>query len=141
VTVLPVADLAVEQTVRGTIAGLEFTLVARNLGPRPANSAVISDTFPASLGAINWSCVAAGGAACPNASGTGHIEETLTTFPAGSVVTYTVSAQILVSISEYNTVTITPPAGTLDLNMANNSATRPTLYRLIFPIVFKNYTP
>jgi len=141
VTVLPVADLAVAQTVRGTMAGLEITLVARNLGPRPAHGAVISDTFPPSLGNITWTCVAASGAACPNASGAGHIEETLATFPADGVVTYTVSAQILVSISKYNTVTITPPAGTLDLNMANNSATRPTLYRLIFPIVFKDYTP
>jgi uncharacterized repeat protein (TIGR01451 family) len=140
VTVLPVADLAVEQTVRGTIGGLEFTLVARNLGPRPANGAVISDTFPASLGDIVWTCVAAGGAVCPNASGAGDLEETLATFPSGGVVTYTVMANIVVSTIEYNTVTITPPAGTLDLVMSNNTATQPTLYRIILPLVFNRYT-
>ena len=61
------ADLAVSQQVRGTMSGLEFTLVARNLGPQPANGAVISDTFHPAVGTtINWTCVASGGAACPN---------------------------------------------------------------------------
>ncbi len=141
VTVLPVADLAVAQTVRGTISGLEFILVARNLGPRSASGAVISDTFPPSLGNITWTCTAAGGAACPNASGANHIEETLATFPSGGVVTYTVAANIVVSTIENNTVTITPPAGTFDLVLSNNSATRPTLYRIILPLVYRNATP
>jgi len=99
---------------------------------------VISDTFPSSLGDIEWTCVAAGGAACPQASGTGHIEETLATFPAGGVVTYTVSARILVSTVENNTVTITAPEGIFDPDMTNNVATRPTLYRLILPDIYKN---
>lgn len=141
VHVLPVTDLAVAQTVHGTMGGLEFVLVGRNLGPHPANGAVISDTFPASLSDIAWTCVSAGGAVCPHAEGNGDIEETLATFPANGVVTYTVSAIILSNVSENNTVTITPPEDVFDLEMDNNSATRVTLYRLILPLVFRDYTP
>ncbi|MBN2390242.1 MAG: cadherin-like domain-containing protein, partial [Anaerolineae bacterium] len=142
VTVSPVADLEVSQQVKGTIGGLEITLVARNLGPRPAGGAVISDTFPTILSNVTWTCAASGGAVCPNTSGTGDLDETLTTFPANGVVTYTVSAKfVLLSIIENNTVTITPPAGMFDLVMSNNTATRPTLYRIILPLVVRNALP
>lgn len=141
VTVLPVADLAVEQTVRGTLDfGRQLTLVARNLGPRPAHGAVISDTFPNNLVNVTWTCVAAGGAACPNASGSGDLAETLVPFPSGGVVTYTVRADVPSFVGRNNTVSIAPPAGVFDLVMSNNSVTRQTLYVIIFPVAYKNYT-
>jgi len=138
VTVLPVADLAVAQTIRGTMTGLEIVLVARNLGPRPASGAVISDTFSTILSNVTWTCTASGGAACPSASGAGDLYETLATFPANGVVTYTITSEAANDIA-FNTVTITPPEGIFDLDMSNNSATRQTLYRVILPITLKNY--
>jgi len=138
-TVLPVADLAVSQQVRGTMSGLEFTLVARNLGPQPAPGAVISDTFHPAVGTtINWTCAASGGAVCPNETGSGDIEETLTTLPANSVLTYTVDTSGGTNLIVWNTVTIQEPATMFDVIQDNNIATRPTLYRLILPVIYKN---
>lgn len=142
VHVLPSADLSITQIMRGTISGLEFTLVARNLGPGPADGAVLSDTFPSTLSDITWACVSAGGAVCPHATGAGDIDETLATFPAHSVLTYTVSARTLAFVSGVNTATLTPPEGILDWALDNNSATyHIILYRLILPLVFRNHTP
>jgi len=140
VTILPVADLAVSQHIRASIGGYTITIVARNLGPRPAPGAVVSDTFPAAVGAtIHWTCVAEGGADCPNASGAGNLEETLATFPAGGVVTYTVSASGGTNEIVWNTVTITPPSEMFDLAMENNSDSQLTVYRVILPLVYKRY--
>jgi|GEM_PF-4661388 len=76
-----------------------------------------------------------------NESGSGDIEETLTTFPANSVLTYTVSASGGTNEIVWNTVTITPPATMFDVIQENNIASRPTVYRLILPVVYKNASP
>jgi hypothetical protein len=107
-----------------------------------ATPAVRSNTVHPAVGtAINWTCVADGGAICPNANGSGDIEETLLTFPAGSVLTYTVSANGGTNEIVLNTVTITAPDTMFDVIQENNIASRPTLYRVILPLVFRNYTP
>ncbi len=141
VTVSPVADLSVEQTREAIMGGLKFTIVARNLGPRPANGAVISDVFPSVLTNINWTCESAGGAACPNASGSGDIQDTLSTFPSGGVVTYTVTTLIGEGGIAFNTVNITPPAGVMDIVMSNNTASVPTIYLVELSVIFRDYTP
>src|SRR5205085_2262459 len=60
-----------------------------------------------------WTCSATGGAVCPNASGAGDLNETLATFPAGSTVTYTVTATVIATppATVTNTATATPPSG------------------------------
>jgi len=141
ITVSPVADLAVSQDISASIGGYKITLVAQNLGPRPAPGAVVSDTFPVEMGAAVWTCDASGGAACPNVSGVGALEETLGIFPAGGVLTYTIFTSGGTNKIVWNTVTITPPANMFDLAMGNNSAARPTIYRILLLIVYKNYTP
>jgi hypothetical protein len=84
VTVSPVADPEVKQNISVTISGYNIVIVARNLGPRPAPGAVVSDTFPAILSNITWTCVGAGGAVCGAPSGSGNLlTDTLPSFPAG----------------------------------------------------------
>jgi hypothetical protein len=140
-TVLPVADLAVSQRISATISGYNIFIVARNLGPRDVISpgAVISDTFHPAIGStINWTCVASGGAVCPNANGTGNLEETLTTFPANSVMTYTVSASGGTNVIVWNTVTITAPDTMFDVIQNNNRDAQPTVYRIVLPVIYKD---
>jgi len=140
-TISPVADLSVEQTREAIMGGLKFTIVARNLGPRPANGAVISDVIPSVLTNINWTCEGADGATCPNASGTGDIHDTLSTFPSGGVVTYTITTLIGEGGIAFNTVSIMPPVGVMDVVMSNNTASVPTIYLVELSVIFRHYTP
>ena len=135
--VWPVADLAVTQDISATISGYDFTIVARNYGPGDANGATISDTFSSILTNVSWKCIGAGGATC--AAGSNQVlSETLDNFPVGGTVTYTVSTLQASNEIAYNTVTITPPAKVFDLQLENNSVRRPTIYRVILPLIFKN---
>jgi hypothetical protein len=139
VTVLPVTDLSISQELQETPSYTEFTIVARNLGVRAADGAVISDTFPVEIANINWTCVGANGATC-SASGSGNVmTDTLTSFPAGGVVTYTVYGNA--STRVFNTVSVMPPDGVFDLEMDNNYATAPTQYRLLLPLMYRDYIP
>jgi len=100
---------------------------------------VLSDTFPAEFGTLSWECEASGGAECPAESGSDlHLYATLSTFPANSVITYTVTAIGSDNAIVWNTVTLTPPEGMFDLDMTNNIHSRPSAYRLILPVIYKN---
>ncbi|MCP4540412.1 MAG: DUF11 domain-containing protein [Chloroflexi bacterium] len=138
VEVWPVTDLAVNQNIKEDISYSIFTLVARNLGDRPAGGAIISDTFPAGITGITWTCASAN-ATC-TASGSGNVfSDTLTSFPSGGVVTYTVFGTVPAGRVLSNTVALMPPPGVFDLDMGNNIATKFTRYRIILPLTFKNY--
>jgi len=146
-TVLPVADLEVTQDIRATLSGYRIIIVVRNLGARDviAPGAVLSDTFPAALGAVEWRCAAAGGAVCPRGGlpGTtiimGNLHERLTTFPANSVLTYTITADQETDEPVSNVVTITEPATMFDWDQSNNRAALMTGHRIILPFILKNY--
>ncbi|MDC8014618.1 DUF6923 family protein [Tahibacter soli] len=88
-----------------------YTIVVRNIGTAAAIDAQIADPMPAGVASYAWTCAAAGGVACPNASGTGAIAETVPAFPIGGMLTYTVTA----------TLTATPPA-----NLVNVASVTPT---------------
>ncbi|MCU1412912.1 MAG: conserved repeat domain protein [Microbacteriaceae bacterium] len=94
----------------GTIV---YTVVGTNVGVVNANGSVIDDPIAAGLTAYSWNCTSAGGAVCPTVSGTGAIHETVATFPAGSTVTYTVTARVSATPGPTvtNRATITPPNG------------------------------
>jgi hypothetical protein len=57
-----------------------------------ADGTVVTDDLPSALEDIEWSCEADGGAVCPVAGGTGDLDETIATFPAGSQLTWTITA-------------------------------------------------
>ncbi len=140
-TVTPVADLGVSQTIQTTPSGYRIIIVASNAGPRPAPGAVISDTIPANLVGVNWSCAGTGGVTCA-ITGTGNLlNETFAAFPVGGVVTYTIMASDATGVPVTNTVTITPPTTMFDTNLANNRSSRLTVYRLVLPMVCRNCRP
>jgi len=86
-----------------------YTIVATNYGPTAAPAAAIADTFPAALTGVSWTAVATGGATGFTAAGSGNIADTVN-MPAGSSVTYTVTATIDAAASGTlsNTATIAP---------------------------------
>ena len=67
----------------------------------------------AGIAALSWSCAASGGAVCPNASGSGALNETIATFPGGAQLIYTLTATVSATPppSSTNTASLSPPAG------------------------------
>ena len=133
------ADLAVTENAVRAIDAITYTIVAKNLGPSAANGAVVSSTFSAEISNVTWTCVFAGGAACGSIGSGNHLTETLTTFPMGGVVTYTVHGRPGMLTTGDNVVTIAPPSGVTDPDPSNNRAEyKNTIYRVLLVLVFYN---
>jgi len=102
------ADLSISKTdgVADVAAGgpVSYTIVASNAGPEPATAATVTDTLPATLSGVSWTCTAAGGATCP-ASGSGNLGTTVD-LPVGGTATFTVSAR---SVRRRPAASSTPP--------------------------------
>src|SRR6185369_1688288 len=111
---------------------ISYTLTVRNSGPLniTATSVPISDTIPAAITGVTWTCAGSGGATCGAASGSGNSINTTATLPLNGYATYTISGTVSAAtplgtvIS--NTATLIPPAAITDLNDSNNSATATT---------------
>lgn len=71
---------------------VRFDITVRNTGSAPATNVVVTDALPAGLTGVSWTCTAAGAAACPAASGTGDLNETLATLAPGASLTYQINA-------------------------------------------------
>jgi uncharacterized repeat protein (TIGR01451 family) len=111
VSILKTASTTAALAPSGTIT---YTVIVANAGMAAAPNTVVSDPLPTGIASTNWTCVAAGGAVCPNASGSGALNETLATFPAGSNVTYTIAATVAASglpATVTNQASTTPPGG------------------------------
>ncbi len=122
----PSAELAITKTDGVTTAtpggSVTYTITASNAGPSNNPSAVVADTFPASL-TCTWTCVGAGGGTC-TAAGSGNINDAAN-LPVGGSVTYTASCTISAGAtgSLSNTATVAAPGGVTDPVPGNNSAT------------------
>jgi uncharacterized repeat protein (TIGR01451 family) len=123
-----VTDLAVTKAASVTRAdagsSFNWTIVVTNNGPSDAIGASVTDVLPAGVGAATWTCTATAGSVCHDPSGSGSIVTTVDLRLAGSVtfvLTTTVAGSALGTLS--NTVTVAPPAGFLDLDATNNTAT------------------
>lgn len=118
---LPSPRLQVSKTVATptTIAGatVTYTITVTNVGAIAATNVGISDPLPAGIDSFAWMCVASGGAACPNAQGSGAINETVPTLPIGGRLVYTVTALLSGTASGelLNVVAVTPAQDTLCL--------------------------
>ena len=94
-----------------------------------AANARIQDRATAGTAITGWTCTAAGGAVCPTAGGTGNIDETAATLPAGSSLTYSVNLSIDSDFGAEGglrgalTNTARIDGDDHDPNKANNSAT------------------
>ena len=101
-----------------------YTIEVRNIGDATVGSASITNALPAGALSQTYSCIAAAGSSCGASSGTGGIAQMIDVAPSGSVayqvvVELPVAGETVVS----NTVTVEVPAGVVDANPANNSAT------------------
>ncbi len=126
-TLVPTADLEVAttdgQTQATPGAPLTYTITAGSSGPSSVSGATVSDTFPAALEGVSWTCAGAGGGACP-ASGSGNVNASVD-LPAGGSVTFTATGTVAPDATGTlaNTATVAAPAGVTDPATANNSAT------------------
>lgn len=112
------------------IAGqsISYTISIRNNGPADGAGSVFTDTVPASIGNVAWTCSASAGAVCPNASGTGNvISQTIAVFPLNGQLQYLITGAIAVGATAIvNTATITPATG---ITGAASSASATTAVR------------
>jgi uncharacterized repeat protein (TIGR01451 family) len=110
-----------------------YTIVVSNAGPDASTGSIVTDTVPASISGVTWTCgTPTGGATCGAASGSGNTINTTANLPSGSSVRYTVTGTLSVTATGTlsNTATvITPASGVSDPNdlgrtgAGNNSAT------------------
>ncbi|HEV7744231.1 MAG TPA: DUF11 domain-containing protein [Pyrinomonadaceae bacterium] len=118
-----------------------YTIVVSNAGPDASNGSIVTDTVPASITGVTWTCGSpTGGSTCGAASGSGNSINTTANLTSGGSVTYTVSGTLSAGATGTLTNTarvVTPAAGVTDPNdptrtgANNNSATDNTTIVLI----------
>lgn len=141
VDVSPAADLSVTKSGPGSAtlgSVVSYTIVARNDGPSDVTGASLSDTVPAQVSNVVWTCVASGAADCDTvgggsgASGSGNaLSLASVALPAGpaNFLTLTVTGTAAATGTVVNTVVLSPPAGgaVFDPATANNTASVSTV--------------
>ena len=110
---------------------LTYTITVSNGGPGAVTGAVVTDNFPAALTGATWSCsITTGTGSCgsPASGNSGNISRSID-LSSGAVATFTATGTVSPSASGNisNTATVTAPAGVIDPNATNNSATSSTL--------------
>jgi uncharacterized repeat protein (TIGR01451 family) len=112
--------------VTSAVPGTDTTYIVTvsNNGPSDVTGATLADTFPSAISGATYTAVPSGGATGFTASGNGNISDTLF-LPAGSSVTYTVTAPIDPGATGTlsNTATVMAPATATDPIPGNNSDT------------------
>lgn len=68
-----------------------YTIEVSNAGTLPITNVQITDPLPTGVVGFEWTCA---GTWCPNATGSGPINETIPNFPIGAQLIYTVTAQL-----------------------------------------------
>lgn len=91
---------------------VEFEISISNEGSIPLFDVVIEDPIPAGISTFSWTCA---GTLCPNASGSGAINESIPNFPVGELVVYTIQAVVEPQVTGeiVNTVSVLPPGITV----------------------------
>lgn len=125
-------------------ATVTYTVVVSNAGPDVANGAIVTDTVPAALSGVAWTCGnTTGGATCGAASGSGNNISTTANLPSGGTVRYTITGTLSTSATGTlsNTAQVAAPSGATDPTPANNSATDTTTINLVAdPSITKTHT-
>ena len=101
------------QTSSKSGSAITYTIVLTNNGPGDITvvNAAVTDTMPAALSSVSWTCGGTGGATCGSAGGVGNISTTVTV-PLAGVITFTINATISPAFTGTlsNTVTVGMPA-------------------------------
>ncbi len=129
-TVTPLVNLFVDldDGRDAAVPGLDvsYQLVVGNAGPRRADDAQLSATFPPGTSCA-WQCVPSGGASCGASSGVGDLLQTVQ-LPTAARLTYGVDCQIpshaLAPL--LSTAQITAGATSTELELADNTASDAT---------------
>jgi len=121
------ADLSITKTDGLTTVApgqtVAYTITVANAGPDAVVGAAVTDTFPAALAGVTWTCSASAGSSCAAASGGGDINTTVDLL-AGGTATFTASGTVAAGATGSLTNTATVSAsGTADPAPENNSAT------------------
>lgn len=112
-----------------------YTIVVRNNGPTDVTNAAFTDTVPAQITGVNWSCTVspvADGNSCGAASGTGNAINTTVNLKNGATATYIVTGTVTGSGTLANTAKIirtndvTDPDDINKTGAGNNSKTDTT---------------
>jgi uncharacterized repeat protein (TIGR01451 family) len=123
----PTANLMVVKTDGGGPATwgqpLTYTITASNGGPSAVTGALVTDTFPAGLASVTWTCAASAGSSCPGA-GAGDISQPVNLL-SGGVAAFTATGMVVPGTYAplVNTATIGVPAGVFDPALGNNTST------------------
>ncbi|MCT7951392.1 DUF11 domain-containing protein, partial [Ancylothrix sp. C2] len=131
-TLIP-ADLTISKTDNLTTVNpgnpITYTVTVTNNGPLNVAGASVTDTIPAEITGVNWTCaVTSGTGTCGAANGTGNNINTTVNLNSGASATYTIIGTVSPTATGTltNTATVSPPAGVTDPNPANNTATDTT---------------
>lgn len=112
-------QIAVIKTINtpSTLPGstVTYTVTVSNVGVTDVNNVTVADPLPVGINAFAWTCTASAGATCPNASGTGAINQLVPLFPAGGQLVYTITATVAANAPDnvINTVNVSPPGITV----------------------------
>jgi uncharacterized repeat protein (TIGR01451 family) len=124
---------------------ITYTIVVSNAGPDASNGSIVTDTVPASITGVAWTCGSpTGGATCGAPNGSGNSINTTANLPSGSTLRYTVTGTLSGTATGTLTntaVIVTPASGVTDPNdpgrtgAGNNSATDNTTINPLPPNV------
>jgi uncharacterized repeat protein (TIGR01451 family) len=123
------ADLAISKSDGATTAipgsAIVYTITVSNPASTAIDGVTVTDSFPATLTGITWTCLATGtGSGCP-ASGSGNLSSVSVNLGATGSVAFTVNATINSAATGTldNTASLIVPASVFDPVTTNNSAT------------------
>ncbi len=125
--IYPLVDLGISMSSQPSpvIPGRQifYSIVVSNTGPAAASGAIVSDTFPAQIASVFWSCQATPGSSCAG-SGSGNINRPVN-LAAGGSLTYTVIGRLSTNLPDelVNVATVTAPPGILESGPLANRAT------------------
>ena len=126
---VPNPDLAITKTdgVTTVYQGgpVTYTITVTNKTAAYAVTGTVTDTVPASVTSVTWTCTASAGSSCAAASGAGNTINTSATLLANGTATYTVTGTVSAGATGTltNTATVAVPSFLTDANTADNSAT------------------
>ncbi|UPK68190.1 gliding motility-associated C-terminal domain-containing protein [Chitinophaga filiformis] len=130
VAVVASADIVVVKTTQDATKTtyapgetVNYVITVTNNGPSTATNVNVTDVAPAGTTIGAWTATAAGPVALPHTSGTGNINETIATIPAGETVTYVVQVTLPAGYNSALSNTASASGPVLDETPGNNTST------------------